>query len=111
MKEWAASNWHILVTSRKEVDLSESLDPLCTIYSISIQGAVVKSGIQKFIRAELSSNRKLRQWSKEIQDEIERTLFQGADGMQGSPVFSTSRYYWILTVLLGSAGLNCNWSP
>ncbi|RDL42520.1 Uncharacterized protein BP5553_02499 [Venustampulla echinocandica] len=81
INEWAASNLHVLVTGRREVDLSEALDPLCSIPPISIQGAAVRSDIQKFICAELANDRKLKMWPAEIQAEIERVLVEGANGM------------------------------
>jgi ankyrin repeat domain-containing protein 50 len=81
IKEWAASNLHVLVTSRRKGDLVESLDPLCTIDPISIQGADVQSDIRKFIRSQLSKNRRLSIWPADVRDEIERTLVQGANGM------------------------------
>jgi hypothetical protein len=81
IKEWAASNLHTLVTSRREVDLDESLEPLCTISSISIQGPEVQSDIQRFIHSELSKNKRLSKWPADIQNEIELTLVQGANGM------------------------------
>lgn len=81
IKEWAASNFHVLVTSRRAVDLVESLDPLCTIGSISIQGPEVQSDIRRFIRSELSKNKRLSTWPADIRNEIEHTLVQGANGM------------------------------
>lgn len=81
IKEWAASNLHVLVTSRRSVEFTGSLDSLCTIDSISIEGAVVESDIRKFIRTQLSNDRKLQKWPTEIQDEIEKALTHGAQGM------------------------------
>ena len=79
IKEWAASNLHVLVTSRRYVDLVESLDPLFD--SISIQGPEVQSDIRRFIRSELSKNKRLSTWPADIRNEMERTLVQGANGM------------------------------
>ncbi len=81
MKEWSASNLHILVTGRREADLIEPLDPLCTTDPIYIQGAAVQSDIRKFVRSQLTQNKRLRTWSAETQDEIEQTLVEGANGM------------------------------
>ncbi|KFY91042.1 hypothetical protein V500_04822 [Pseudogymnoascus sp. VKM F-4518 (FW-2643)] len=81
IKEWAASNLHVLVTSRSLVELTDSLDALCTIASISIEGAAVESDIRKFIRTQLSNDRKLQKWPTEIQGEIEKALTHGAQGM------------------------------
>lgn len=81
MKEWAASNLHVLVTSRSLIELTNSLDALCTIDSISIEGAVVESDIRKLIRTQLSNDRKLQKWPTEIQGEIENALSCGAQGM------------------------------
>jgi len=81
MKGWTASNLHVLFTSRREVDLVESLDQVCTVGSISIQGGGVQSDIRKFICAELLRNKRLSIWPTKIRDEIEHTLVQGAHGM------------------------------
>ncbi|KFZ01436.1 hypothetical protein V501_10001 [Pseudogymnoascus sp. VKM F-4519 (FW-2642)] len=81
MKEWAARNLHVLVTSRSLIELTNSLDALCTIDSISIEGAVVESDIRKFIRTQLSNDRKLQKRPTEIQGEIENAPSCGAQGM------------------------------
>jgi hypothetical protein len=81
IKDWLASNLHVLITGRREADLIASLDPLCTVDPISIQGPTVQSDIRKFIRSQLWNDRKLREWSTDIKEEIETTLVQGANGM------------------------------
>jgi archaellum biogenesis ATPase FlaH len=81
IKEWTATNLHVLFTSRREVDLVESLDQLCTLGPISIQGEGVQFDIRKFIRAELLRNTRLSAWPTDIRDEIEHTLVEGARGM------------------------------
>lgn len=81
MKAWATANLHTLVTSRREVDLVEALNPLSTIDPISIQGGVVKSDIRMFVQTELSNDLKLQKWPTNIRYEIEEALVKGAEGM------------------------------
>jgi hypothetical protein len=81
LHSWAQPNLHLLVTSRKEVDLCDALESLVTLGPISIQGGVVKSDIRKYVRSQLESDSKLKKWSDEIQTEIEETLVEGAQGM------------------------------
>lgn len=78
---WAARNLHVLFTSRSLIELTNSLDALCTIDSISIEGAMVEFDIRKFIRTQLSNDRKLQKWPTEIQGEIENAPSCGAQGM------------------------------
>jgi hypothetical protein len=78
---WANDKCHVLVTSRKEADLTEALLPIVAQEPISIQGSVVDTDIQKFVRTQLQTNSKLSKWSKEIQAEIEQTLVKKSGGM------------------------------
>jgi hypothetical protein len=78
---WARPNLHLLVTSRKEVDLCEALEPFVTLGPMSIQDNVVKSDIRKYVRSQLASDPWLKKWSGEIQTEIEEALVEGAKGM------------------------------
>jgi len=72
---------HILVTSRREPDIEESLEPLLTSPSISLQGSEVDWDIQSHILSVLATDSKLKKWSADIKQEIEMTLTKGANGM------------------------------
>lgn len=78
---WANPNLHLLVTSRKEVDLCNTLGHLVTLHPISIQGGIVESDIRKYVTTQLAVDSKLKKWPTEIKEEIERTLVGGAQGM------------------------------
>jgi hypothetical protein len=43
-------NVHILAVSRKENDLNETLEPLCTIGPISLESLIIDKDIEKFLR-------------------------------------------------------------
>jgi hypothetical protein len=81
VKAWPISNIHLLVTSRPEPDIGEKLTPLLTTKAISIQGSEVESDIKLYIGSQLSTDPKLRKWSSEVKEEIEKTLIAGAKGM------------------------------
>jgi hypothetical protein len=81
LHSWAHPRLHLLVTSRKEVDLCEALESLVTFPPISIQGSVVKSDIRRFVRSQLESDSKLKKWSDEIKEEVEKALIEGAGGI------------------------------
>ncbi|KAH0559449.1 hypothetical protein GP486_004039 [Trichoglossum hirsutum] len=82
INEWKMEKVHILVTSRKEKDVRETLTPLLTD-QISIEGAQVNSDIQLYIRERLHNDPKLKlkKWSEKVREEIEETLMSGAYGM------------------------------
>ncbi|CAG8972685.1 hypothetical protein HYALB_00010848 [Hymenoscyphus albidus] len=80
IKEWGLQKLHTIITSRPEDDLKKSMTPLTTSPPISIEDSVVKSDIQKFVKASLAQS-KLKQWPVDVRDEIEDTLVNGADGM------------------------------
>jgi hypothetical protein len=70
----------ILVTSRKEKDIEEVLQPLVK-NQICIQDAQVHDDIQLYIRDRLQNDPKLKRWPSRVQEEIERCLLNGAHGM------------------------------
>jgi hypothetical protein len=76
--EWKKQNVHILAVSRKENDLNEMLEPLCTIGPISLESRIIDEDIEKFIKNQLSTDRKLKQWPLETQLEIEERLSNSA---------------------------------
>lgn len=70
----------ILATSRKENDISTSLEPLVTC-QICIQNALVDADIRVHILERLSNDMKLKKWPVIVQKEIEDALMNGAKGM------------------------------
>ena len=84
MVGWKMEKLHILVTSRRENDIKESLEPLINDENvICIQSKLVTDDIRAYIHERLLTDRRLRRWQKkpEVQREIETTLTGKADGM------------------------------
>ena len=84
MVAWKTGKAHILVTSRKENDIKESLEPLINDENvICIQSELVTHDIRVYVRERLLTDRKLKRWQRkpEVQQEIEMTLVGKADGM------------------------------
>ncbi|KAG8526681.1 uncharacterized protein KY384_008110 [Bacidia gigantensis] len=79
-KKFDLPTLHILVTSRKELDLID-LEDLVTDPPVSIQNKDVNNDILLHVRMQLRSNPKLCGWPKEIKDEIESKLAGGSHGM------------------------------
>ena len=81
---WELENLHILVTSRREKDIEESLDSLVDgTKKICIQSALVNDDIRTYVHKRLRTDQKLKRWQNrsEVQQEIETVLMSKADGM------------------------------
>jgi len=81
---WKDIKLHILATSRRERDIEESMALLGDdIEKISIQSVLVKDDIRAYVKHRLQTDRRLKRWRKEfdVQQEIENTLVDKADGM------------------------------
>jgi hypothetical protein len=77
--DWKVEGLHVLATSRRERDIEETLAPLATD-QICIQSALVNADIHVHICERLQNDPKLK-WPKNVQEEIEKTLMDGAHGM------------------------------
>ena len=71
---------HIISTSRKENDITMSLEPLVTC-QLCIQSALIDADIRVHILEKLSNDPKLQKWPINVQKEIEDALMSGANGM------------------------------
>ena len=80
LNSWGTEKLHVLVTSRRERDIEETLESLVTS-EICLQSAVVDVDIHTHISERLQNDSKLRKWPANVQGEIERTLMDGAQGM------------------------------
>ena len=81
---WEDVNLHVLVTSRREIDIDEALTPFSdSQHRISIQSTLVNADIRTYVHDRLQVDRKLKRWQKDfnMQREIEDTLMRKADGM------------------------------
>ena len=84
MVRWKTGKLHMLVTSRKENDIEEWLKPLSNEQGkICIQSALVNDDIRTYVHERIQTDRGLKRWQKrpEVQQEIETTLMNKADGM------------------------------
>ncbi len=81
IKQWNINGLHLLVTSRREKDIEDALNPLLS-GRISLEKSAIESDIRDFIRHKVHSDgSKLLKWPVDIRSDIEMTLLEGADGM------------------------------
>lgn len=80
MAGWKVEKLHVLATSRRETDITETLEPLIT-GQISIQNETVNADIHIHLRERLQNDPKLGKWPAKVQMEIEAALMNGAHGM------------------------------
>lgn len=78
---WDCRSLHVLVTSRREADLTEALLKIVTQEPVGIQGSVIDTDIRKFVSTQLQTTPKLSRWSTELKAEIEQTLVKKSGGM------------------------------
>jgi hypothetical protein len=82
--KWKVPNLHLLVTSRRERDIENSLEGCVDVQnSICLQSKVVDKDIQHYVRQRLSDDKVLSKWGKDIalRQEIETALIKGSRGM------------------------------
>ena len=84
VSNWGLPNLHILVTSRKENDIDETLSSLLTC-QICMQSTLIDADIVSFVRDKLVQDPKLKKWPDKVRAEIEKTLIEGACGMYAHP--------------------------
>jgi len=74
-------NLRVCVTSRPEVDIRASLEPLTTM-CISIHDQIgQKKNIEDYVRSVVYSDRNMRRWRDEDKKLVVETLTERADGM------------------------------
>ena len=81
---WKDANLRILVTSRREKDIEDSLLRLTKDTNrICIQSTVINADIHAYVHDQIQTNKRLKRWQKEpkVQMEIEETLIMKANGM------------------------------
>lgn len=81
---WQDANLHILLTSRREKEIEESIEPLCNDHGkICIQSMLINDDIRSYIRSRLQTDQGLKRWQGKLktQLEIENTLMEKTDGM------------------------------
>ncbi|KAL9119965.1 MAG: hypothetical protein Q9187_003484, partial [Circinaria calcarea] len=81
---WKIGSLHLLVTSRREMDIEYSLDHLLNEQEIIfLQSALVDEDIRVYVRERLQTDRSLKRWRNhgQVQEEIEMALVSKAGGM------------------------------
>lgn len=81
---WKDINLHLLMTSRREGDIEEALEPFCDeTTKICLQTAVVNADIRAYVHDRLLEDVRFKRWRKrpEVQTEIEDDLMERAGGM------------------------------
>lgn len=83
MFEWNSLSLHILVTSREEKDIEESLSKFMNNKDrIRVQSALIEEDIRAYVRSRIRNGHELKKWQKpEVQNEIETVLMEKANGM------------------------------
>jgi hypothetical protein len=75
-------NLHICVTSRPESDMRSTLEPLAPELCVDLDDqSGQKKDIEDYIRHFVQSDRKMRNWHKELRKLVIETLCERADGM------------------------------
>ncbi|XP_014558237.1 hypothetical protein COCVIDRAFT_36442 [Bipolaris victoriae FI3] len=84
MSAWQLENTHMLLTSRKERDIQNSLETFIYEQShVCLQSERVDKDIQKYVQQRLSNDKDFSRWEKDptVRQDIETTLVKGAQGM------------------------------
>ncbi|KAL9593261.1 MAG: hypothetical protein Q9179_005989 [Wetmoreana sp. 5 TL-2023] len=79
LRGWSCAGVHLLVTSRDESDIRQSLDPHDS-QRVKMQNDGIDQDISKFISQKLVEDRKLRKWAQD-HDQIQEALCKGAKGV------------------------------
>lgn len=84
IQRWGLPQLHMLLTSRRLMDIEEMMKPLTdTEDRICIQSALVDADIRTYVHERLQNDRKFKRWRSKphVQDEIKMQLMTKADGM------------------------------
>ncbi|KAI9656998.1 MAG: hypothetical protein M1829_000355 [Trizodia sp. TS-e1964] len=85
MSRWQLKKMHVMVTSRKELDIEISLEAIVNEeHIVCLQSQLVDKDIETYVHQRLSIDRGLTKWQKdaEISQEIETTLIKGSRGIR-----------------------------
>ena len=81
---WEDTNLRVLVTSRREKDIEDSMLHLSKAEDrVCIQSTLIDADIRAYVHDQVQTNKRLKRWQKEpkVQMEIEDTLMSKVDGM------------------------------
>jgi hypothetical protein len=74
-------NLHICVTSRPEIDIQSSLEPLTSLRVSLHDQSGQKKDVMDYISSIVNSDKKMRRWREEDRKLVIETLSERADGM------------------------------
>jgi hypothetical protein len=74
-------NLHLCITSRPEVDIRVSLEPLTTLCISIHDQSGQKKDIEDYVRSMVYSDKSMRRWRDEDKNLVVETLTEKADGM------------------------------
>ncbi len=80
LHHWGINSLHLLVTSRKEKEITDALDPLEPV-QLSLQNHLLDPDIRLHVRRTIASDSKCKKWPCDIRTEVETTLVEKAKGM------------------------------
>jgi hypothetical protein len=79
IRSWLIPGVHLLVTSRSELDIRESLGP-SRYQDLSLRNSETDKDVAKFVSYQLKNDLKLQKW-KERHEEIQKKLTTSAQGV------------------------------
>ena len=74
-------NLHICVTSRPEIDIQTTLEPLTTLRVSLHNQTGQREDIMDYVSSVVHSDKKMRRWREEDRNLVIETLSERADGM------------------------------
>ena len=80
ISEWQIPSLHLVCASRRERQIAEAFNQLHVIEA-SIQNKQVDADIGLLVNDQLEHDTQLRQWSRDIKEEIKTALANGSQGM------------------------------
>ena len=78
--EWQLPQLHLLVSSRRELDIIVTMGDY-TLSEISLSAGLVQNDIISYITSVVGNDHRLRKWGHKIQQELKNALISGANGM------------------------------
>jgi hypothetical protein len=84
MKQWEVDGLHMIILSRDELDIrSEIQEAVDEDNMVCLHSSLLEGDIRQYVRHRLTNDKKLKRWSQdlEMQEEIEISIMEKADGM------------------------------
>lgn len=84
MVGWKSESLRVLCTSRRETDISATMDIICpTGQMVCIESEIVEADIREYVRHRLAEDPKLKRWRSNsgAKTEIESAIMEKVDGM------------------------------